>query len=99
MSTLNLGTIALVSAYKIGGIGVLATLLGYWYLVEEVKMVDSIPRSIYWAIVTTTTVGYGDIYPVTVFGQILAAALMKMVAAIMKVPTGVSSELKKLLTK
>ena len=57
---------------------------------------DSIPRSIYWAIVTTTTVGYGDIYPVTVFGQIVAATLMLMGYAIIAVPTGiVSSELNK----
>ena len=71
------------------------------YLIEGSENgFDSIPRSIYWAIVTTTTVGYGDIYPETVFGQILAAALMLMGYAIIAVPTGiVSSELSKTSNK
>ena len=71
------------------------------YLVEGSENgFDSIPRGIYWAIVTTTTVGYGDIYPETVFGQILAAALMLMGYAIIAVPTGiVSSELSKTSNK
>ena len=56
--------------------------------------------SIYWVITTLTTVGYGDIYPVTVFGQILAATLMLMGYAIIAVPTGiVSSELNKVSHK
>lgn len=55
---------------------------------------DSIPRSIYWAIVTMTTVGYGDISPVTELGQFLAAVVMIMGYAIIAVPTGiVSSEM------
>jgi len=54
----------------------------------------SIPRSIYWAIVTLTTVGYGDIAPVTVVGQILASIIMIMGYSIIAVPTGiVTSEL------
>ena len=43
------------------------------YLIEESSGFDSIPRSIYWAIVTLTTVGYGDISPVTNLGQFIAA--------------------------
>ena len=55
---------------------------------------DSIPRSIYWAIVTMTTVGYGDISPVTEFGQFVAAVVMIMGYAVIAVPTGiVSSEM------
>jgi len=55
---------------------------------------DSIPRSIYWAIVTMTTVGYGDISPVTELGQFLAAVVMIMGYAVIAVPTGiVSSEM------
>ncbi len=55
---------------------------------------DSIPRSIYWAIVTMTTVGYGDISPVTEFGQFIAAVVMIMGYAVIAVPTGiVSSEM------
>lgn len=54
----------------------------------------SIPRGIYWAIVTLTTVGYGDIAPGTVVGQFIASAIMIMGYAIIAVPTGiVSSEM------
>lgn len=52
---------------------------------------DSIPRSIYWAIVTITTVGYGDISPTTPFGQFLAAAVMIMGYVVIAVPTGIVS--------
>ncbi|MCB2378999.1 ion transporter [Hymenobacter sp. BT635] len=51
----------------------------------------SIPKSIYWAIVTMTTVGYGDISPVTVLGQTLASVLMILGYAIIAVPTGIVS--------
>lgn len=50
---------------------------------------DSIPRSIYWAIVTLTTVGYGDIIPVTPFGQFLASVVMILGYAVIAVPTGI----------
>ena len=49
----------------------------------------SIPRSIYWAIVTLTTVGYGDIAPKTVLGQALASMIMILGYAIIAVPTGI----------
>ena len=49
----------------------------------------SIPRSVYWAIVTLTTVGYGDIAPQTVLGQTLASVIMIMGYAIIAVPTGI----------
>jgi len=49
----------------------------------------SIPRSIYWAIVTMTTVGYGDITPQTVLGQAIAAVAMLTGYAIIAVPTGI----------
>ena len=52
---------------------------------------DSIPRSIYWAIVTLTTVGYGDILPETGWGQAMAAVVMMMGYAIIAVPTGIVS--------
>ena len=51
----------------------------------------SIPRSVYWAIVTMTTVGYGDIAPQTVIGQALAACVMILGYAIIIVPIGVFS--------
>lgn len=57
---------------------------------------SSIPVSMYWAIVTLTTVGYGDIAPQTVIGQALASFIMVMGYAIIAVPTGiVTSELTK----
>jgi voltage-gated potassium channel len=49
----------------------------------------SIPQSIYWAIVTITTVGYGDITPVTVLGKMLASVIMVTGFAIIAVPTGI----------
>jgi voltage-gated potassium channel len=61
------------------------------YLVEgsQNEQFDSIPRSIYWAIVTLTTVGYGDISPITSFGQFIAAIIMISGYAIIAVPTGI----------
>lgn len=60
------------------------------YVIEgEGNGFTSIPRSVYWAIVTLTTVGYGDISPVTDTGQILAAIVMVLGYAIIAVPTGI----------
>ena len=73
---------------------VLVTVIGtMMYLVEAGANsgFTSIPRSIYWAIVTLTTVGYGDIAPQTEFGQVLAAIIMLMGYAIIAVPTGIVS--------
>ena len=66
---------------------ILGTLM---YLIEgEANGFDSIPRGIYWAIVTLTTVGYGDIAPSTVLGQMLASIAMILGYAIIAVPTGI----------
>ncbi len=60
------------------------------YLIEGPENgFTSIPRSIYWAIVTMTTVGYGDITPHTVPGQVLASIIMIIGYAIIAVPTGI----------
>lgn len=60
------------------------------YLVEGGEHgFTSIPRSIYWAVVTMTTVGYGDIAPRTTMGQTLAAVVMILGFAIIAVPTGI----------
>jgi len=60
------------------------------YLIEgEANGFTSIPVSIYWAIVTMTTVGYGDIAPKTILGQIVASALMITGYAVIAVPTGI----------
>jgi voltage-gated potassium channel len=50
---------------------------------------QNIPQSMYWAIVTITTVGYGDIAPVTVAGKLMACVIMLTGFAIIAVPTGV----------
>ena len=62
------------------------------YLVEgEANGFTSIPQSVYWAIVTLTTVGYGDITPQTVLGQLIASVIMIMGYGIIAVPTGIFS--------
>lgn len=52
---------------------------------------NNIPNSIYWAIVTMTTVGYGDITPVTPVGRFLSAIIMLTGYTIIAVPTGIVS--------
>jgi len=60
------------------------------YLIEGGKNgFNSIPDSIYWAIVTITTVGYGDISPVTPFGKFIASIMMFIGYGIIAVPTGI----------
>ncbi len=60
------------------------------YVIEgEENGFTSIPRSVYWAIVTLTTVGYGDISPQTNIGQMLASLIMICGYAIIAVPTGI----------
>lgn len=60
------------------------------YMVEgNANGFDSIPKSIYWTIVTITTVGYGDIAPQTPLGQFIASIVMLIGYAIIAVPTGV----------
>ena len=52
---------------------------------------ENIPKSIYWAIVTLTTVGYGNVVPVTVLGQFIASIIMILGYGIIAVPTGIVS--------
>lgn len=66
---------------------ILGTLM---YLIESKEAgFTSIPRSIYWAIVTLTTVGYGDITPQSIPGQVIASFLMIIGYGIIAVPTGI----------
>ncbi|MGB0879008.1 MAG: ion transporter [Polaribacter sp.] len=67
------------------------------YMIEgEENGFTSIPRSVYWAIVTLTTVGFGDIAPHTPFGQLIASVIMILGYGIIAIPTGiVSSEMTK----
>ncbi len=50
---------------------------------------DNYPQSIYWAVITLTTVGYGDIVPTTFWGKFLASFIMITGYAIIAVPTGI----------
>jgi len=60
----------------------------------------NIPQSIYWAIVTLTTVGYGDVAPITVAGKLMACVIMLTGFAIIAVPTGVvTAELGREITR
>lgn len=62
------------------------------YLIEGPENgYTSIPESMYWAVVTLTTVGYGDITPLTTPGKILASLIMLMGYGIIAVPTGIVS--------
>ena len=61
------------------------------YVLESAANPDfsNIPQAIYWAIVTITTVGYGDVAPVTIVGKIMASVIMLTGFAIIAVPTGI----------
>jgi len=68
---------------------ILGTLM---YIIESPEAgFTSIPRSVYWAIVTMTTVGYGDIAPQTNLGQFVASFIMIIGYAVIAVPTGIVS--------
>ena len=71
------------------------------YLIEGPENgFTSIPRGIYWAIITLTTVGYGDIAPKTDLGQAVASVVMILGYAIIAVPTGIfTAELSKAINK
>ncbi len=73
------------------GVLTLVVILGsLMYLVEGPEHgFTSIPRGVYWAIVTLTTVGYGDISPQTSLGQALAAVIMILGYGVIAVPTGI----------
>jgi len=76
------------------GVLVMVTIFGtIMYIIEDYDATKftSIPRSIYWAVVTLTTVGYGDISPQTELGQFFSSIIMVMGYAIIAVPTGIVS--------
>ena len=75
----------------LGTVATLVLIIGaLMYLIEgEENGFTSIPLSIYWAVVTLTTVGYGDIAPQTVLGKTLASIVMIIGYGIIAVPTGI----------
>jgi voltage-gated potassium channel len=75
----------------LGFVGTVVVIVGaLMYVIEgERHGFTSIPTSMYWAVVTLTTVGYGDIAPRTPLGQLLAALLMILGYGVIAVPTGI----------
>lgn len=75
----------------LGAVTIIALIVGAaMYLIEGADAgFTSIPRGMYWAIVTMTTVGYGDIAPRSDLGQLVAACLMILGYGILAVPTGI----------
>ncbi len=80
--------------------------MGFFFRLKHIDLIykhlcifTSIPKSIYWAIVTLTTVGYGDISPATSLGQAIAALIMIMGYSIIAVPTGIVSSEINFITK
>jgi voltage-gated potassium channel len=90
-----IGAALLASKRKIGvflfSVLMLVTVLGaIMYIVESPESgFTSIPQSIYWSIVTLTTVGYGDIAPATVLGKMISSLVMIIGYSIIAVPTGI----------
>lgn len=100
LARFNIETITLIkalkaSSYKISifflTILTIVTLMGtLMYVIEGSENgFTSIPQSMYWAIITITTVGYGDIVPMTVLGKFVSSFAMIIGYAIIAVPTGI----------
>ena len=79
-----------ITVFLITVVSIVVVVGATMYLVEGPEAgFTSIPRGMYWGIVTLTTVGYGDIAPLTPFGQTLAAVVMILGYGIIAVPTGI----------
>ncbi len=79
-----------ISVFLLGVLTLVVIIGSLMYVIEgEAHGFSDIPTSIYWAIVTMTTVGYGDLSPQTPVGKMLAAAVMIIGYAIIAVPTGI----------
>ena len=84
------GSVRKISIFMLIVLMLVIILGSVMYLVESGENgFSSIPESIYWAIVTITTVGYGDITPATTAGKFVASIIMLMGYAIIAVPTGI----------
>ena len=94
------GSLRKISIFMMIVLALVIILGSIMYLVEDGKNgFTSIPDSIYWAIVTITTVGYGDISPATSLGKFVASIIMLMGYGIIAVPTGILTTEMALLAK
>jgi voltage-gated potassium channel len=90
LSTALRGSVRKISVFMLTVLSLVVILGSIMYLVEgPANGFTSIPVSIYWAIVTITTVGYGDLSPVTPLGRLVASLVMLIGYAIIAVPTGI----------
>lgn len=87
------GSWAKISVFLFCVVGITMILGTMMFVVEGLiagnEGFDNVPQSIYWAIVTISTVGYGDITPVTVVGKLLATVIILIGYGIIAVPTGI----------
>jgi voltage-gated potassium channel len=85
-------TRAKITVFLLAVLTMVLVLGALMYVIEgERGDFHSIPRGMYWAVVTVTTVGYGDIAPRTVFGRMVAAAAMVLGYSLIIIPTGIFS--------
>lgn len=81
---------AKITVFLFGVISLVLVIGTLMYLIEgEESGFTSIPQGVYWAIVTISTVGFGDITPISAWGKLLASATMILAYAILAVPTGI----------
>lgn len=92
LTTALKGSVRKISIFLLTVLMLTIILGSIMYLVEQRENgFSNIPESIYWAIVTITTVGYGDISPITPLGKLVAAVVMLIGYSIIAVPTGILS--------
>ena len=79
-----------ISVFLLAVLSIVVIVGAMMYIIEgPTAGFTSIPRGVYWAVVTLTTVGYGDITPVTPLGQAIASLVMVLGYGIIAVPTGI----------
>ena len=79
-----------ITVFIVGILTLIVIMGACMYLIEGAESgFTSIPTSMYWAVVTLTTVGYGDITPLTTAGKIMASAIMLLGYGIIAVPTSI----------
>lgn len=90
LTTALKGSVRKISIFLLTVLMLTVILGSIMYLVEQRENgFSNIPESIYWAVVTITTVGYGDISPVTPMGKLVASVVMLIGYSIIAVPTGI----------